>query len=114
MMEILEEAYIILRSKSSNIDDFGKLLNEQWRIKRSITKKISNHKIDEIYDAGIRAGAHGGKLLGAGGGGFILFYVKPELQGAVKKKLRHLLHVPFRFNYTGSQIIYYSHDDNIS
>jgi len=112
MMDILEEAYSILRIETCQMDDFGKLLNEQWKIKRSITKKITNPQIDEIYETGVRAGALGGKLLGAGGGGFILFYVKPELQGAVREKLKHLLYVPFRFDYTGSQIIYYSHDDN--
>jgi len=112
MMDILEEAYSILRIETCQMDDFGKLLNEQWKIKRSITKKITNPQIDEIYETGVRAGALGGKLLGAGGGGFILFYVTPELQGAVREKLKHLLYVPFRFDYTGSQIIYYSHEDN--
>jgi len=113
MLEILEEAYTILRSDSVSMDDFGNLLNEQWKIKRAITKKITNHKIDEIYNAGINAGALGGKLLGAGSGGFMLFYVKPEKQNSVKEKLKHLLMVPFRFDYTGSQIIYYSHEDNL-
>lgn len=113
MIEILEEAFTILRSDSISLDDFGILLNEQWKIKRTITKNITNNKIDEIYNAGIKAGALGGKLLGAGSGGFILFYVKPEKQNFVKEKLKHLLNVPFRFDYTGSQIIYFSHDDNL-
>ena len=81
-------------------------------IKRSITKKISNKDIDDIYDAGIKAGALGGKLLGAGGGGFMLFYVPKDKQEKVKTALKTKLFVPFRFEYTGSKIIYYSHTDS--
>ncbi len=113
MMELVAEAYEILRNANGCLDDFGRLLNEQWKVKRVMTNKITNGNIDEIYDAGIQAGALGGKLLGAGGGGFMLFYVSPEKQAAVKEKLQHLLHVPFRFDFTGSQIVYYSHDNNL-
>jgi len=112
MQDLLEEAFSILISKNTPMDEFGLLMNDQWQIKRSITKMISNSEIDSIYEAGIRAGALGGKLLGAGGGGFILFYVQPNKQKSVKNKLKHLLHVPLRFEFTGSQIIYSSHDDN--
>jgi D-glycero-alpha-D-manno-heptose-7-phosphate kinase len=113
MMELLEEAYAIIRDEKMPLDNFGCLLNTQWKVKRAITRKITNHSIDEIYDTGIQAGALGGKLLGAGGGGFMLFYVRPEMQEAVRQALQHLLYVPFRFDFTGSQIIYYSHDDNL-
>jgi D-glycero-alpha-D-manno-heptose-7-phosphate kinase len=77
-------------------------------LKKKMTKVISSSNIDEIYEAGRRAGALGGKLLGAGGGGFMLFYAKPELQPKIKKALKGLLHVPFYFEHIGSQVIYYS------
>ena len=111
MMEILEEAHKILKDESTSIREFGRLLNNQWEIKRSLTEKISSTEIDNIYNEGINAGALGGKLLGAGGGGFILFFAKPEVQPIIKEKLKQLLYVPFRFDYTGSQIIYYSHNN---
>jgi len=77
-----------------------------------LTAHITNSWIDEVYEAGIEAGAIGGKLLGAGGGGFMLFFVTPELQHNVKEKLGKLLYVPFRFHDLGSQIIYYAPEDN--
>ena len=93
-----------------SIDEFGKLLNEQWFLKKSLTKYISNEAIDDIYNSAINAGAMGGKLLGAGGGGFMLFYAKKENHKKIKESLKNKLIVPFRFEKTGSQIIYYSHD----
>ena len=89
------------------LDDFGKLLDESWKIKKTLSSQISNPHIDEIYAAAKEAGALGGKLLGAGGGGFILFFVKPELQPKVREKLKNLLYVPIKFENSGSQIIYY-------
>lgn len=90
--------------------DFGRLLHESWQIKRSLTGKITRPEIDDIYTTAIKAGAVGGKLLGAGGGGFILFFVSPELHPHVKESLHSLLHVPFRFESAGSQIIFYEPD----
>ena len=87
------------------------MLAEQWEIKRSMTDIISNKHIDDIYQAGIEAGALGGKLLGAGGGGFMLFFVPKGKQDKVKEALKSKIHVPFRFDFTGSKIIYYSHSD---
>ena len=110
MMEITKEGKNIILDKKRNLDDFGKLLNEQWLIKRSLTSKISNNYIDEIYETAIRAGAKGGKLLGAGGGGFMIFYVNKEYQTKVKQKLKKKLFVPFKFEKTGSKIIYNSRD----
>ena len=81
-------------------------------IKRSLTTKVTTPYIDRIYETAIKAGALGGKLLGAGGGGFILFFVKPELQPKVKEKLKNLLYVPFKFDNSGSQIIYYAPANN--
>lgn len=106
MTKLVDGAIDILVN-GNNLDDFGRLLHETWQIKRGLTSKISNSAIDEIYETGRKAGAIGGKLLGAGGGGFMLFFVKPEYQPQVKQALKDLLHVPFRFENLGSQIIYY-------
>jgi D-glycero-alpha-D-manno-heptose-7-phosphate kinase len=112
MVNIVEEAYNVLRSKNGSINDLGKLLDEQWKIKRALTAKITNDYIDEIYNVGRKAGALGGKLLGAGGGGFMLFYADPKYHKTIKNKLKKLTCVPFRFDNTGSQIVYHSHDNN--
>ncbi len=112
MMEMVEEALNTLNGSQNRLNDFGKLLHETWKIKRSLTPHITNSLIDEIYEAGLEAGASGGKLLGAGGGGFILFFVKPEVQHNVKEKLKKLLYVPFNFENLGSQIIYYAPEES--
>ena len=108
MKEMVEQAIEILHDTGTNLDEFGKLLNESWKIKRSITEKISNSKIDLIYERGLKAGALGGKLLGAGGGGFILFYVSPSKKNRLIDQLSDLLHVPFHFESMGSHIVHYS------
>ena len=113
MMQLVEEATKILQDKEDRLDEFGQLLHEQWLIKQGMSSGISNGDIDAIYQAGLKAGALGGKLLGAGGGGFMLFYVSPERQGQVKEALKHLLYVPSRFDHVGSQIVYFSHDDGL-
>jgi len=106
MYDMVWEAIEILNNRS-DISEFGKLLHESWKLKRSLTDKISTPVIDEIYSIAIRTGALGGKLLGAGGGGFILVFAKPDVQSRIKDKLRHLLYVPFKFENLGSQIIFY-------
>lgn len=111
MRQMVDEGISILQS-NKNISEFGKLLDNAWRIKRTLSSKITNPKLDAIYTTGIKAGAIGGKLLGAGGGGFMLFLVKPELQKKVKEKLNKLLYVPFHFEHTGSQIIYLGHTED--
>lgn len=111
MRETVDEAIDILNSRK-HINDFGKLLHESWMIKRGLTSKISSREIDEIYQTGIKAGATGGKLLGAGGGGFMLFFAKPEVHAKLKEKFKKLVRVPFAFENSGSQIIYYSPYDN--
>lgn len=108
MMEMVDEAITILNGMDDRISDFGKLLHESWLLKRSLTPQISSASLDEIYQAGIDSGAEGGKLLGAGGGGFMLFFVRPELHQNVREKLNKLLYVPFNFHNLGSQIIYYA------
>ena len=112
MLEMVDEAIDILNSSDSDITDFGRLLHESWMIKRSLTDKISTSQVDKIYETAMQAGALGGKLLGAGGGGFILFFVAPEFQPMVKEKLNNLLYVPFKFDTLGSQIIYYAPSNN--
>ncbi|MCC6758254.1 MAG: kinase [Candidatus Omnitrophica bacterium] len=93
--------------KSGNIVDFGKLLHESWQLKRSLSEKISTSHIDEIYNAAREAGAQGGKLLGAGGGGFVLIFAKPEDQPKIRARLKDFLEIPFKFESLGSQIIFY-------
>ncbi len=112
MMEMVDEAIDILNGSSSEITDFGKLMHESWMIKRSLTNKITTPFIDEIYETAIKAGALGGKLLGAGGGGCILFFVEPEHRHNIKEKLSKLLYVPFKFHNLGSQIAYYAPEEN--
>ncbi len=107
MHESVDQAIEIMTSNQS-MDDFGRLMGEQWQNKKKMTDLISNSDINDIYSKGIKAGAIGGKLLGAGGGGFILFYVPKDRQKKVKNDLKNLLYVPFSFDFTGSQIIYYS------
>lgn len=108
MQEMVSEACHILTSENEDLDNFGRMLHETWMLKRSLTDKISNSLIDEIYQVGMENGALGGKILGAGGGGFILFYAAPEKQAAIKKALHNLIYVPFKFDDQGCQIIYYA------
>ena len=110
MSQILDEAKSVVMDETVSLDEFGRLLADQWHLKKSLTQHISNPDIDDIYDAGINAGAIGGKLLGAGGGGFMLFFAKPEFHSKIQETLKSKLFVPFRFENTGSQIIYFSHD----
>lgn len=107
MKELVDDAYGILTSGGSDFTDFGRLLNETWHLKRRLSKKITNDMIDSIYEKATKNGAVGGKLLGAGGGGFILFYVEPENQERVKSALDGFLHVPFQFDFAGSEIMVY-------
>lgn len=107
MLQLVDEAEKVLTS-NCNLNEFGRLLNYTWMLKRGITDKISTDSIDEIYDTAIRSGAQGGKLLGAGGGGFLLFYVEPEAQDKVRKALENLLYVPFQFETGGTQVIHYT------
>jgi D-glycero-alpha-D-manno-heptose-7-phosphate kinase len=108
MVELCQEAEKLLVSSDDGFLEWGELLNEQWKIKKSMTNLVTNSKIDEMYDEGIKSGALGGKLLGAGGGGFILFFVPPEKQKQLTENLKDFLHVPFKFDFTGSQIVYHS------
>lgn len=105
MRKLVDEGYSMLAGGNS-LSQFGELLHQSWLLKRSLEEGISNTTIDEIYNAGLAAGALGGKLLGAGGGGFMLFFVPPERKAAVKRQLSHLPAVDFRINAPGSHIIH--------
>ena len=107
MYGLVNDAVNIINGRKSLLE-FGRLMHETWLIKRSLTDKISTPTIDDIYDTARRSGTVGGKLLGAGGGGFMLLFVKPPDQKKVKSRLKNLLRVPFDFENSGSQIIFYS------
>ena len=111
MYSLVDEAQKILTEKDADLDDFGRLLHHTWQLKRGIASVISTNSLDEIYNKAMSAGALGGKLLGAGGGGFFIFYVQPEKQEAVKKALEPLLYIPYKFEDMGSSVIYYSAED---
>jgi D-glycero-alpha-D-manno-heptose-7-phosphate kinase len=111
MLQLVNEAESIVANPGRSLDEFGRLLHEGWKLKRSLTQKISNASIDEIYEAGLSAGALGGKLLGAGGGGFMLFYVPPERREALRMRLKKLLCVPFGFSNRGSHVAVYEPEE---
>jgi D-glycero-alpha-D-manno-heptose-7-phosphate kinase len=111
MLGLVDEAEKIINDPSRHLVEFGRLLHEGWQIKRSLTEKISNSSIDEIYEAGLSAGAVGGKLLGAGGGGFMLFYVEPDRREALRTRLKNLLCVPFSFSNRGSHVVVYEPEE---
>ena len=84
-----------------------------WKLKRRTGKVVSTDSIDELYAKGLKAGALGGKLLGAGGGGFLIFYVQPEYKENVRDAMSSLLHIPFEFENEGTRVIYYSPEDYV-
>jgi D-glycero-alpha-D-manno-heptose-7-phosphate kinase len=106
MKNLVDEAYDILTS-NKNLNDFGELMNLTWELKKTLSSKITNPQIDDMYERAIKAGAIGGKLLGAGGGGFMVFYVESNKQNSVKEALKDYLHIPFNFDFDGSKIVVY-------
>lgn len=108
MLALVDEAEKVLVDKNVDLNEFGRLLDLTWKLKRGTGNKVSSSSIDSIYDRAIKAGAIGGKLLGAGGGGFLLFYVEKDKQDAVKKALEELMVVPFSFEDEGATIIHYN------
>lgn len=108
MLNLVDEAEKILTDKYSDLNEFGRLLNHTWRLKRGTGSAVSTDSIDMLYEKAIRAGAIGGKLLGAGGGGFFIFYVEPEKQPLLRSAMSDLLYVPFEFEDGGTKVIYYS------
>lgn len=111
MYELVDEAEKVLTSKERDFDDFGRLLDITWKLKKGTGSSISTGSIDELYEKGMSAGALGGKLLGAGGGGFLVFYVQPEKQQAVREAMKDLMYIPFRFEDSGTRVIHYSPEE---
>ena len=108
MYEMVAQAIAILRSPTAPMSEFGELLHEAWTLKKRLSDRVSTQFIDDIYEAARRAGAIGGKVLGAGGGGFVLFFVTPDRQAAVQEALQELIFVPFKLESAGSRIVLYS------
>lgn len=104
--QMVDEATNILASTQDRFYDFGKLLNESWRIKRTLSSKITNPIINDMYEEALKAGAWGGKLLGAGGGGFLLVFADPALHPHIKERLKDFMSVPIQFENKGTQVIY--------
>jgi len=108
MLQLVDEAQNVLTDKHTSLDEFGRLLDMTWKLKRQTGAKVSTDSIDMLYDRGIKAGALGGKLLGAGGGGFLLFYVEPDKQESVKHAMSDLMYVPFEFENGGTRVIHFT------
>lgn len=113
MKDLVDESLSLLNSKAG-LSGFGELMHEAWLAKRSLSASVTNSYVDEAYEAARAAGAIGGKITGAGGGGFMLLFVPPERQSAVRAALKNLIHVPFVFDYNGSQTIYFTHEEDYS
>jgi D-glycero-alpha-D-manno-heptose-7-phosphate kinase len=111
LKDMVEEALAILGNRQ-DLRPFGELLHESWEFKRSLSAKVSNSEIDEIYTAALKEGALGGKLTGAGGGGFMLLFVPPEYQERVRQRLSQLIYVPFKFEFSGTQIIFFDPEED--
>jgi D-glycero-alpha-D-manno-heptose-7-phosphate kinase len=107
MKSLVDDAYSILTSPHVDFDEFGRLLHETWQYKRGLSKQMTNTEIDSMYDTALRHGAIGGKLLGAGGGGFMLFYDPEDRQIEVRQALGGYLHIPFDFDFSGADIVVY-------
>ena len=108
MLTLVDKAEHILTDKTADLDDFGRLLDHTWRLKKQTGSAVSTDNIDKLYEKGIKAGALGGKLLGAGGGGFLIFYVQPEYQKNVKEAMKDLMYIPFKFEDGGTRVIHYT------
>jgi len=107
MRNMVDEGVAVLQDCSQPIDSFGKLLDESWHYKRKLSERVSTPEIDEIYETAMEAGAIGGKILGAGGGGFLLIFAKSEKQAAIRARLSKLIYVPFDFEDSGSKVVVY-------
>ncbi len=108
MLSLVDDAEKILEDESTDLDDFGRLLDQSWKLKKGTGKSVSTDSIDALYEKGMQAGAIGGKLLGAGGGGFLVFYVRKEDQDSVKEAMKDLMYIPFEFEDGGTRVIHYS------
>lgn len=111
MYSLVSEAQSVLTDGNRDLNDFGKLLDVTWKLKRSTGSAVTTSSIDVLYDKGIKAGALGGKLLGAGGGGFLVFYVPKKKQPSVREAMKDLLYIPFEFENGGTRVIYFAPED---
>jgi D-glycero-alpha-D-manno-heptose-7-phosphate kinase len=110
MRQQVDQAIAVLSSPTTDLVEFGRLLNDAWKLKRKLSTRVSTPEIDDLYDAAMRAGAIGAKLLGAGGGGFMLLFVRPEDRTRVRAALGGRIAVPFKFETSGSRIVLYQPD----
>lgn len=111
MLALVDAAEELLTEKSKSLSKFGKLLDATWRLKRGTGSSVSTDTIDDLYARGINAGALGGKLLGAGGGGFLVFYVEPDARESVREAMEDLLYIPFEFEDSGASVVYFDPED---
>ena len=111
MLALVDVAEGVLTDKSEDLSEFGRLLDATWRLKRGTGSRVSTGSIDALYERGLRAGALGGKLLGAGGGGFLVFYVEPDARESVRRAMSDLLYIPFEFEDGGPSVVYYGPED---
>lgn len=111
ILSLVNDAKNILTNKNADLNDFGRLLDYTWYLKKQTGTAVSTNDIDELYAKGLQAGALGGKLLGAGGGGFLIFYVEPDKKEFVKKAMKDLLHIPFHFENNGTKVVYYTAEE---
>ncbi len=111
MLQLVDKAESILTDKNADLDEFGRLLDRTWRLKRQTGSVVSTNSIDALYEKGIKAGAIGGKLLGAGGGGFMVFYVPQGRKQSVMEAMKDLIHVPFAFENGGTRVLYYTPEE---
>ena len=107
MREMVDEGISILQNIERPIEDFGRLLDASWQYKRTLSDQVSTPEIDALYTSAMQAGAIGGKILGAGGGGFMLIFAKPEKHDSIREALNRLVHVPFNFENSGSRVVLY-------
>ena len=108
MLSLVDDAERLLTDRDSDLEEFGRLLDHTWKLKRQTGSAVSTSNIDNLYEKGMKAGALGGKLLGAGGGGFLVFYVQPEKQERVKLAMEDLMYIPFEFEDSGTRVIHYT------
>jgi D-glycero-alpha-D-manno-heptose-7-phosphate kinase len=113
MLALVDDAEKVLTDRYTDLDDFGRLLDYTWKLKRQTGPAVSTESIDMLYAKGMSAGALGGPLVGAGGGGFLVFYVQPDKQNAVKDALKDLMHIPFKFETGGTRVIHYTPEDYV-
>lgn len=111
LKKLVDQAESILENDNVSVDEFGRLMDYTWKIKRTTGQKVTTNTIDELYDRGMKAGALGGKLLGAGGGGFMVFYVQPEKRAGFMKEMDNLLEIPFNFEDGGTLVVHYVPED---